>query len=231
MNTLKGFVLASVLILAAWQGISYPPAGPQSGANFSVATSGSTVGVGGFWGGLGTPIAQGGTGTFSAGGTGDITANNTTRVLQFYLDSVQVVGHGTIGITTLVSGSTVDVGIYSAGGPGQPASGTKLLNLGGVSGASTGNVSASFTQVTIPPGYYYEAWCGNAASGITGLGYREQLVTAQVSGTTTSLININGVRYGTAANSCTSGVLPSTLSTLTAVNSVASHPPQIWWEP
>jgi hypothetical protein len=174
-------------------------------ANGGAYNSGATVGFGGFWGGTGTEYQD----AARAAGTANLTANNLVRVLQFSIYGTQVVGHITICITTLLNPSTVDVGLYNTAG-------TLLVNAGGFDGSTTGNKTASVGQVTIRPQTLYLAWCGTSSGSITSLGY-SQIVLGSVTssglqglGTTTPFININGTRYGTAANSATAGVLPAT---------------------
>ena len=200
-------------------------------AKTSVFNSGTTVGFSGFWAGLGTNFAS--AGSISGGGV-DIPSNNIIHALQFDIRDTQVVGHLSWRITTGDNNTCVmDVGLYDETGA------TLLLNTGGVSCNSAANVStaAAQGQVTITPQTVYLAWCGTATSAISSLAYAELGMSADGSGTTTSLKNINGKRYVTTSAACTAGVLPSTasggLGTLTAVASYAGQddPPATWMEP
>lgn len=212
------FLAATLFLLGGWQGVTYPPDGQQS--------RNVTVGVGGFWAPIGVSYLTSSAAVVT-NQTGDITANNTHRFIEMTLPEPQVVGHISIVIGTAVAGSTIDVGLYDTNG-------AKVVSMGGLAATGTGNLTASVTQVYLPQGTYRFSWCANAASGITGLGYTavNHLVTNEGPGTTTLLININGARYGTAANTCTAGVLPATMGALTAVNTITTaNPPITWMEP
>lgn len=198
--------------------------GTLATARGGAGNSGTTVGTGGFWAGIGTSFA--GNGMVSSGGAGDLTGNNVIHWHSFDIYATQVVGHISFKITTLVNPSTVDVGIYSADGQ------TLKVKMGGVSGASTGNVTANPAQVTLPPDTYIWAWCGTSSGTITNLAYQELNLGIDGIGTTTPLKNINGKRYGTSSNACSAGVLPSSLGTLTASSNFGtSYPPATWMEP
>lgn len=151
--------------------------------------------------------------------------NNKVWFHQFRLDRPCVVGHLAVVVTQLLSPSTFDVGIYDTAK-------NLLCNLGGISGATTGNKTASFAQITLPAGSYYIAWTATSSGTLSTLSLREQTGTSMLqTGATTLLININGTRHGSAGNAATAGVLPATLGTLTATNTTDVYPPVMFCEP
>lgn len=201
-------------------------------ANGGVYNSGTTVGFGGFWAGIGIGFLPGGpaagSGTIVPTSAGNLTGNNVIHWHSFDLYGTQVVGHISFEISTGVNPSTTDVGVYDKTGQ------TLLVNMGGVStAAASGNITASVAQVTLAPGTYIWAWCGTSSGTITNLAYQALNLTSD--GTLIAagpLKNINGKRYGTSANACAAGVLPAALGALTAGNfSSVSLPPATWMEP
>jgi hypothetical protein len=163
-------------------------------------TSITTADQGGFWGAwVGYEVGN------IAGGT-IISANNQVRVWQFVLPFRCVVGHITFRLTTGIASSLTDIGIYSADGN------TKLVSTGAIdtSGAAA-DKTTPVGPVTLNPGVYYFAWTSNDA---TVQLYRHGSDTTQI-----PLMNTGTAkRIGTAANSSSSGVLPSSLGTITAAN-------------
>jgi hypothetical protein len=150
---------------------------------------------------------------------GDYTANNLVRVLQVVLPFKLTVGHISMNVTTGVNNSsTIDVGLYNAAG-------SLLVNAGGFNANTNGVKTATPTPVTINPQVLYFAWTANTSGTVGSLGHEAIQLASLLVANLFGVINLNGVRYGTAANSATAGVLPATLSTLTAVNSAASYPP------
>lgn len=161
----------------------------------------------------------------SAAGNSFVT-NNKVWVHRFTLSKPRIVGHLSICVKILLSPSTIDVGVYDSNK-------NLLFNLGGVSGATTGNKSVTLgAQVTLPAGDYYIAWTGTSSGtlstlGVDGLDGSPALAV----GLTTLLINVNGTRHGFAANAATAGVLPATLGALTATNTTDAYPPLMFCEP
>lgn len=192
--------------------------------------SGTTVGIGGFWAGLGTSVAAGST-TITINSTGNMTGNDVIHWQSFDTYAKQVVGHISFRVGTGVNPSTTDVGIYDKTGQ------TLLVNMGGVSTAtSSANATASVTQVSLAPGTYIWAWCATSSGTVTNLGYDALNIFSDGVSTgasaATRLKNLNGTRYGQSSNACTAGVLPSALGTLSAGGfSSTSLPPMTWMEP
>lgn len=161
----------------------------------------------------------------SAAGNSFVT-NNKVWVHRFTLSKPRVVGRISICVKTLLNPSTIDVGVYDSGK-------NLLFNLGGVSGATTGNKSVTLgAQVTLPAGDYYIAWTGTSSGTLSTLAVDGLDGSPALSvGLTTLLINVNGTRHGFAGNAATAGVLPSTLGTLTATNTTDAYPPLMFCEP
>ena len=205
-------------------------------ANGGVAASSTTVGGGGFWGALGIENMPQSSGTFTTE-TGDITGNNVVRIWEFTLPTQQTVGHMNWNISTLGSATgtiTYDLGIACGPNNASCTAGTVLVSTGGKVISGTGNQSAiptQATQVTLNPGTYYFFDCGNATSNVNTVGQVVIQPPVAILGTTTLLMNVNGTRYGTAANSCNSGVAQATLGALTKVNSNAADPIAVYFEP
>lgn len=136
-------------------------------------------------------------------------ATNVPQVMQFVLPySTQVTkisyNLGTLGTVA----ATCDVGLYSAG--------TLLTHTGSFAcgtGGSTGVATASVTTVQTPAGIYYLAWCAGQASGtlpkFEGVAYANSI--GQGLPQTTGETGIAGTTNGT----CTAGVLPGSLGTVT----------------
>jgi hypothetical protein len=188
------------------------------------------VGSGGFWAGVGLGYLTGTIGTsITASSAGNLTGNNVIHWHSFELYGTQTVGHISFYLSTGVNPSTTDVGIYDKTGQ------ILLVAMGGVStAAASGNITATVTQVTLAPGNYIWAWCGNSSGTITSLAYNALNIQADGNNaaSATPLKNINGKRYGTSSNACNAGVLPAALGTLTAAGFASvSLPPATWMEP
>jgi hypothetical protein len=182
----------------------------------------TAVGSAGFWAGLGNIFAP--AGSILQGNAGNISALNVVRALMFYLPTQQVVGNISIHITAGTTGGVVDVGIYSLAG-------NKLVNAGGLAATAAANVTSTVAQVTLAPGYYYFAHTGFQSGGtLSAIAYDCLNIGMQLTGLTTPLVNIKGVRWGTAANAGVAGVLPATLGVITA-NNQTFYPPAAFMEP
>ena len=127
---------------------------------------------------------------------------NQVRVMQVVLPYTITVGKVAANITTASSGQNVFVGVYDS-------SGNKLLEAA-LSCTTTNGVSTTLgTAVTLTPGtYFYAASASDTTCAASGVG-------ASFSGGWLNIMDKNTTRMGTAANSVSSGVMPSTLGTIT----------------
>lgn len=158
-----------------------------------------SLSAGYFWGGIGYGgIIQGAVYT----GAAVSTVNNNVIVVLFVIPWPITITKASINVTTLQAASTVTMGIYSSDGN------TKILDTGTFDSSTTGVKTNTFTGVLIPAGAYYFA----QSTSNTG-------VQTENFGATTNRNNYlnttGGPRQGTAANSTSGGVLPSTLGAIT----------------
>lgn len=168
------------------------------------------AGFSGFWGGLGLgPVNNSFTPPTSSTG---FTANEA-YVHLFFLARAITISKVTIDITTTAVG-LCSVGIYSAAGTKLVDSGTFNTASGGVTtNFINGGSSGSPVFVTLEPGWYYQLWTTDTASN----GFEYFSVSAV---NIINILNKNGVRVGTAANT-TSGAQPTSLGTVTAASAGA----------
>lgn len=135
---------------------------------------------------------------------------NEVRVALFYAPvRITVDRVGLNGVTDSAS-QNAGVGIYSADGN------TKICDSGAISttawaGAANYALSAS---CTFGPGYFYFAWTASSTTPTVRSG-------AAITNFFAPLNNGTGTVLGTAANTSSGGVLPSTLGSLTDSNSLA----------
>lgn len=175
------------------------------------AGSGSptTPGVGGFW-----AISLNMPGSLSEN-LGNISANNSIRAILFTLPYDTTIS----GLAVYVGASAAvdcvfDVGLYDA------VTGVGILNSNGsgfggsgLNGSSTGQVTATFSEVTIPAGQYLIAWTATATSDLASFGYyiiesgsANSTMQQQVVG------SFGGGDHFVSSDSATSGILPSSLT-------------------
>lgn len=139
---------------------------------------------------------------------------NLVRAFRFFLPHGLVVAKLTVQISTLFSGGLCSVGIYSADGN------TKLIDSGTISTTTTGIKDVTLgATVSLPVGFYWFAWTqDNTTSRFAGDGFNNVNVIALYNGASTT-------QMGDAANSSSSGVLPSTLGTVTGVGTASTPVP------
>jgi hypothetical protein len=188
----------------------------------STQSSPTTSGVGGFFGiHIWKPLA------FAPNGA-NITANNAIKCVVFTLPFATTVTGLAINITTAVAGTVVDIGLYNA------VTGAGILNSNGsgfggagLSGATAGVKSATFTKVTIPAGQYLLAWTGNSSGAITSLAY----AIAGSANTTVmdTLANAVNGEYFTSSDSATAGILPSSLTIAHLTKGTGGFDPPMSW--
>jgi hypothetical protein len=137
--------------------------------------------------------------------------NNAVLVFQFTLFGTYTISTISTVIFTGATSALVSYGIYDATGT------NLLLNSGTFSASSTGTKVNTITPVTLNPGVYWFAQTSSSGT-VQSLG-----TSQQNSGTATGwyyiLLNTNYPRSGQAANSSSSGVLPSSLGTITGYTS------------
>lgn len=133
---------------------------------------------------------------------GIVGSNNQVLVTQFVLPYAITVRQLTWQVTTAQASSVVAVGIYDSNG-------NKLVAADNVSSATTGLKATSVGPVTLPPGVYYLAQSSSLASVACSVLVEDS--------TFNTFLNHNATkRQGNAANTLSSGVLPSTLGTVGA---------------
>jgi hypothetical protein len=126
---------------------------------------------------------------------------NQLLVVQFVLPVAITVNNIIITIANAVAASKTAVGVYSS-------SGNKLVAADNIDSSTTGTKVTSVTSTVLTPGVYYLAQCASSLSVTAdSIIYNSDLVTMRNSGTVK--------RSGSAANPMVSGVLPSTLGTIT----------------
>lgn len=141
--------------------------------------------------------------------------NNTMFVAQLEVVRTEVIGHATINVTTAGTSETFYTCLYNAAG-------TSLLwsANGGVNGIAVDTFSAA--QYTAYPGIYMVGW---EQTGTTGAAV--QTLGSSIS-PIQSIVNKNGNRIGTSANTVSGAACPATLGTITAA---AETYPAILLEP
>ena len=129
-------------------------------------------------------------------------ANNQVRVLRFPIPIAIVVTSLHAYLSVASAGGVGDLGIFSSDGN------TKHFSIGGVSTTSIGVKSATFGAVVLPRGMYWMAWTfDNTTAAWEGQGF---------AATAGALINGSTTQMGTAANAASTGVLPTTLGSISA---------------
>ena len=130
---------------------------------------------------------------------------NQVRVMQVVIPYTITVGKIAANITASSSGQNMFVGMYDS-------SGNKLLEAA-LSCTATNGVSTSLgSTVTLTPGtYYYAVSASDTTCAASGTG-------ASFSRGWLNILDKNTTRMGTAANSVSGGVMPSTLGTVTFNN-------------
>lgn len=167
-----------------------------------IATPISTVGQSGVW------ITGDLMGMGMTPATGSPTSG-TMYAMQMNLRMPQVIGHATLNVTAGGTSETWYNCLYNAAG-------TTLLWSSNVAVNGTGVASASATQYTAVPGTYlfaFEQSGGGAATVATFAGSETNLI---------AILNQNGTRWGTSANTITAGACPTTLGALTPVVAVTN---------
>lgn len=136
-----------------------------------------------------------------------VSANNQVRTVAFVPPVDVPVNSIHFNLVTASAGGLCGVGVYSGDGN------TKLIDSGAKSTTSTGVQSTTLgATVTLKAGtlYFLAYTADNTTAALTGL--VAQLTNA------TNVLNTGTVQTGIAANSSASGVLPTTLGTITASN-------------
>ena len=138
---------------------------------------------------------------------------NQVRVARIFLDRAITFDRVAINGVTVSASGTASIGLYTNDGNTRSCySGT--LSTDTVSPWS-GTQTVTITSCTVGPGYYLIAWTAdNTTATVRSYSYDSNLI---------SVYNQGSFFVGTAANSASSGALPSTLGTLTS-SSLSSIP-------
>lgn len=152
--------------------------------------------------------------------TGVALANaNQGFYARFYNALSRSLGNVCTRVITGVSSTHYDVGVYSISG----STGTLIWHTGSISSATSNTITCStVTPVTLPPGAYYEAWCSDSMvatlSGVSTATLANTLAAAGPANT-----------YGNdATDTCTAGVLPSTITITNISNSSTNEPAYVY---
>ena len=169
------------------------------------ATSFTVAGIGGFWG-AGIPMMAGIYQVPTLSAVSPSTSSDQISVFLFQLTTSYTIRTVSAYIVSGgIAGSTMNFGIYST-------TGAKLIDSGGLT-ASSSSTAESVTlgaPVVLAPGSYYFAQSSHSTSATcTGYGVGSAPLEAIINARTT-------VKVGQAANSTASGVMPSTLGTITS---------------
>jgi hypothetical protein len=136
-----------------------------------------------------------------------VNANNQVRVTQFVLAYSITIRNISTAVSNNVAANSITFGIYNM-------SGNKLLDSGTFAIATSPTIQTNTlgSPVTLSPGVYWLAQSSTTNSGCTVLGIQPSDDTKHGE----IMYNTNSVRYGTAANAASFGVLPATLGTVTS---------------
>lgn len=131
---------------------------------------------------------------------------NTIRVFKFRVTAPIEITRVTVNSNTNVSGGFYALGIYNDAGT------TKLLDTGAVSTTTwSGTTTITVSSVTLQPDVWY--WLAETTSSNS-----IQMLLVSLNSNMSAVLNGVTTVMGTAANSSTAGVLPSTLGTITPSN-------------
>ena len=151
--------------------------------------------------------------------------DGTTYVYKFVLDSAWTLTSCTFVWTNNLNG-TISFALYTS-------SGAKISNTDNFMATDSGTnpaytpVQNTFSATVLPAGVYYFAYASSGGSGLVVPGCA--LPFTSNSGTAfLGMVNTPGVFIGTAANSRTGNVMPSTLGAITGASTGIIMPTPIW---
>jgi hypothetical protein len=152
--------------------------------------------------------------------------SNQVVVQQFVTRGMYKISTVTFFLSVGLAAAVCDVGLYDS-------SGNKLFDISGGAGqaCTTAQNSSQLknnvsTALIIPPGTYFAAGCVSATAPLT-----VTLGVIPLASNNTQLQEFASAgTYGTAANPCVAGVLPSTLGTVTN-SSTLNGVPYFWMQP
>jgi hypothetical protein len=189
--------------------------GGTGGTSFSTAGQGGFLGPGiltslyaPYWGQSAQPLDD---------------SANVVDVFQFVLDSAWTIRNCTFVWSNNYPG-TCSFAIYSVAG-------SKLIDSGtfDLEGTTNTPVQNTFTAVVLPPGVYWFAQAGS------GPGLTCPALVWQGSSTpgaaVLAMLNTPQITAGVAANARSTGVMPSTLGTITALTNQGLYPAAPFWTP
>lgn len=205
-----------------------------AGANTTLTNSGNSVTIasaGGYnppqgttnpayvgnWEGTPYTLSPGSSGYFST------STGNQVQCIMFRLQ--YAISFNTLSfylVTSGSGGSLIGIGVYSTAG-------SRLIHWDSISGVGSGGVTTATPTggaTTEQPNYYYWCWADSTAGS-----YGSQSLGALANATSnenSAPWNRSVVRGGYASNSMSSGVLPSTLGTLTAGFPNSNEPLPAW---
>jgi hypothetical protein len=166
-------------------------------------------------------LTQGDAPEVNSTSTTTMTANNVPQVAQFYNAMSRKVGNAIVRVTTAGASGHFDVGIYSVSG----TTATLQWHLGSQSTGSAQNISVTPAAFTLAAGTnYLIAWCADNTAA-TLLGITNSGNAGLVSGGTGTVANTFGTD---STDTCTAGVLPSTLTTTNITNNSAASIPYVY---
>lgn len=129
-------------------------------------------------------------------------SNNAVNAVQVVIPFIIDLGHISYSITTAGSaGAKIDIGLYNAYGT------ALLVHTGAQDATGTGVSKISVSTYSINPGIYFYAFTSNDNS--------VQMAVANI-GRSADILNAGTTKLcGSSSNSSSSGVLPSSLGTIT----------------
>ena len=130
---------------------------------------------------------------------GDPCVANTVYACRIYIPFKLTFTKIEISVSTNIAANTSSVAIYS------DDKNTKIISAENIDVSTTGKKSTTVASTTLQQGYYWIA-------------YSNSINTIRVNSVVNnglSTVDLNNTAYGTAANSATAGVMPSTLGAIT----------------
>ncbi|HWH59346.1 MAG TPA: hypothetical protein VN682_17080 [Terriglobales bacterium] len=138
---------------------------------------------------------------------------NQAQFVRFYNNATRGLGNACFRVTTLSAGGHGSIGVYSL-------TGTLLWSTGSFSTASATSLCVTPTPVTLAAGTnYYVAWCMDNTTAILAMAANSNLWQF------TTNTGAPAHTFGTnATDTCTAGVLPSTITPANIANTTVQLP-------